>query len=184
MSMSSKLAQHPLMFAAMLLAAGTGSLGLAFLSEELHNHARPASSTGGLEQVKYVEVRSALLEKRLAAMQAAITEVGKSGPRSTEIAALRRDLAIVRAEVEQSRMRQAAIEKIILTDPAKALELPILRRDLDDAQAAQAKDVVYLTQAIDRACNVMMGGLIALVVAILLMALDRFIGLGRPKDSE
>lgn len=177
---SAKLGQHPLMVAAMLIAAATGMLSIASIPPASLGYNERIEVTAGLPvDLVMMEKQNDALVARVERIEAAVSRPSPTA--NPDIASVRSEIASLRAELRQARVRQQRIERVILSDPAKSIEVPMLRRDLDDAKAAQAKDVAYLTQAIDRSYNLSVGFLVAIVVALLMMALDGFFGSRRAR---
>ena len=87
------------------------------------------------------------------------------------------ELKILIAKVDKLGDRQTQLENTLTKQPLKALEIPILRRDLD----TQAKEVAVLTSALQKAQDSqwetmkwLIGGLAAAIVTIVIPLVIRF----------
>jgi hypothetical protein len=77
--------------------------------------------------------------------------------------------------------REAKIETVILENPAKALEMPLLRRDLDNAKEAQQAALVSLKESVDRIYDLSKWLLGAMAVSIVTLAV---VNLLKPKETK
>lgn len=96
------------------------------------------------------------------------------------------DLADLSSRVDAVTARQTRLENTLTKQPLKALEIPILRRDLD----SQSKDIAALTTSLQRAQEAqwdtmkwLIGGLGAAIAAILVPFVSRLIASNR-ESSE
>lgn len=71
--------------------------------------------------------------------------------------------------------RQSRIEQVILSDPSKALELPLLRRDIDSMREANAAGLAAVRQSVDQVYDLSKWLLGALVVGIFSLAISNFL---------
>lgn len=83
-------------------------------------------------------------------------------------------ILLLRAEVRSVADRQKRIEDAIPRDPARALELPLIREDLDNLRDAQSSSSQAVRQEVDRLYDVikwLIGGGVSSLVAIALSLL-------------
>ena len=77
--------------------------------------------------------------------------------------------------------RQEKLEAVILTNPAKALEIPLLQRDLESVKAQQQVSVLAMKESVDRIYDLNKWLLGAMAVSIVTLALSNFL---KGKESE
>jgi hypothetical protein len=108
-----------------------------------------------------------------------------------EVARLRRDQQLVRSAIDEASVmlggrvlsrrlqllenRQANLERVILNDPAKALELPLLRRDLDNSREANAQSLVSVKASVDQVYDINKWLLGAMALSIIGLAVTNFL---------
>ncbi len=81
--------------------------------------------------------------------------------------------------------RLTKIEGIIVQDPQKALEIPLLRKDLDNLVSKTDLQIALLRQDIERSYNLMLVTIVALTVAVLAPALGNIFRKDeKEKDKE
>lgn len=100
-----------------------------------------------------------------------IPEDSKAGIQLKQIQAILTDL----------QTRQGKLEAVILTNPAKALEIPLLQRDLENVKAQQQVSVLTMKESIDRIYDLNKWLLGAMAVSIVTLALSNFL---KGKESE
>ena len=98
------------------------------------------------------------------------------------------DMRGVAAEVQslgagQNEIRTSVrrLEQAIANDPAKALEIPLLRRDLEQSRALQLAEVQTLKQEVDRVYDWSKWVLGTIALAVVTLGVSNFIR--RPSDG-
>jgi hypothetical protein len=79
------------------------------------------------------------------------------------------------ASVDDLNSREGKIESIILEKPAKALEMPLFRRDLDNLKDAQQIALVSVKENVDRIYDLNKWLLGALAVSIVTLAVGNLL---------
>lgn len=87
----------------------------------------------------------------------------------------------VSTSVSDLNSRESKIESIILESPAKALEMPLLRRDLDNVKEAQQAAVVSLKESVDRVYDLNKWLLGAMAVSVVTLAAGNLL---KPKETK
>jgi hypothetical protein len=77
--------------------------------------------------------------------------------------------------VADLQTRQVRIEQAILANPIKALEIPLLQRDLDGLKTAQQDSILALRQNVDRVYDLNKWLLGAMAVSIVTLAISNFL---------
>jgi len=89
--------------------------------------------------------------------------------------ALSLELQKVTTSVNDLNTRESKIEAVILENPAKALETPLLRRDLDNVRESQKEALVSLKDSVDRIYDLNKWLLGAMAVSIVTLAAGNFL---------
>ena len=110
------------------------------------------------------------LEQQLQAVNAALTDQSPS----TEVK-LAAQLASMQKILEDTRVRIEKLETVILDNPAKALELHLMRRDLENVQAVQAANMASVKDGADRLYDLLKWIVGATAISILSLALTTFL---------
>ncbi|MEA3011618.1 MAG: hypothetical protein QOD42_163 [Sphingomonadales bacterium] len=77
--------------------------------------------------------------------------------------------------------RQARIEQVILNNPGRALELPLLRNDLDNMREVNAQSLTAIKASVDQIYDLNKWLLGAMAIAIIALAISSF--LTKKKDA-
>lgn len=94
-------------------------------------------------------------------------------------------LNVLATSIQSLDKRFSEIERAILQDPAKALQLPILRKDLEKTQELTVAQTAALRQDIERTYSLITGTMIALALAVLAPALSNLSRRGQvPIDQD
>ena len=102
---------------------------------------------------------------------AAIPEEGK----------LAAQVTIISGAAKSLDERLQKLETAILANPAKALEIPLLQRDLEGLRQAQQANLAAVKEGVDRLYDVNKWLLGAMAISIITLAISNFL---RPRDSE
>lgn len=109
------------------------------------------SATGALPDAE-VNQRLQELADRVASVEAGLQPLPGD---TADPDALAGQLAAFSEELAQNGESLRRLEAVILEDPARALELPLLRRDLDNAQQINAQALASMRQDVDRQYDLM-----------------------------
>lgn len=71
--------------------------------------------------------------------------------------------------------RQARIEQVILNNPARALELPLLRNDLDNAREVNAQSLTAIRASVDQIYDLNKWLLGGMAIGIIALAVSSFL---------
>jgi hypothetical protein len=129
----------------------------------------------------------AQMEARLASLDKALQEIrGKpsGGPRAELDPADRHAIEESKERERQLGVRMAALEGVILTDPVKALSLPLLRKDFDALQDRQKADADAIRGELGRLYSFaqwFMGLMITIALALFTLAIGN---LRRESDKK
>jgi hypothetical protein len=88
----------------------------------------------------------------------------RSAPDRTSIGA---QVASLDVAITDLRQRQGRLEAAIMEDPARALQVPLLRRDLDNLVAQQVQQMETQRRDVERLYQLLIGLFAALAVSIL-----------------
>jgi predicted signal transduction protein with EAL and GGDEF domain len=77
--------------------------------------------------------------------------------------------------------RQEKLEKVILVNPTKALEVPLLQRDLENVKSSQQANLIAVKEGVDRLYDLNKWLLGAMSVSILTLAINNFL---KEKEKE
>lgn len=75
--------------------------------------------------------------------------------------------------------RLSLIEKVILESPSKALEIPMLRRDIDSNRLGNTEAVASIQHSVDRVYDQNKYVMITIAVSIILLAVSTFVKAGK-----
>lgn len=86
--------------------------------------------------------------------------------------------------VNSLQERFTKIEALLVQDPTKALEVPLMRKDMETLKESNQTAFANLRQDIDRTFNLLLVSILALAVAILAPALSNLIGRKEKPQEE
>jgi hypothetical protein len=172
------VAQHPLMLASILIALATVAMGLATLPTSTVQRA-PDYTQDLNDLAKQNDYLSAQINR----IEKATARVAASTP-DRDLSVIRQQLESLKIQINQTTEKQRRIENVILENPQRSLELPMIRRDIEEIRTSQKQDVVYLNQGIDRIYDFNKWLLGGMAVSVLLLGLDRFIGFRRVEPPK
>ena len=83
------------------------------------------------------------------------------------------------------KARHEKLENAISNNPAKAIEVPLLRKDLDNLKDSQQQNLLALKQGVDQVYDLNKWLLGAMAISIVTLAISNFLrGKGKEKQSE
>jgi uncharacterized protein (DUF3084 family) len=82
------------------------------------------------------------------------------------------------------KARHAKLEDAILTNPAKAIEVPLLRKDLDNLKDSQQQNLLALQQGVDRIYDLNKWLLGAMAVSIITLAISNVLSGRKKKPAD
>ncbi len=92
-------------------------------------------------------------------------------------------LARLDTSVTGLQTRQSQLEQVILDSPAKALEIPLLRRDIDNLKSSQQETSLAIRQSIDQVYDLNKWLLGAMAVSIVTIAIGNYLK-GKETDKK
>jgi len=118
-------------------------------------------------RVSQLQLEVARLKSDLSHLNVIIADSGPSTSASVATANFERRIA----EVEK---KQATLDRIILDNPQKALELPLLKRDVDAVKQSNEQAVASIRQSVDQVYDLNKWLLGSMAVGVLCLALSHF----------
>ena len=95
-----------------------------------------------------------------------------------------RQLQQVTNDLRKLEEKQGRIEKAILANPAKALEIPLIQRDIEAIKASQQSAGAVLKDSVDRVYDLNKWLLGGMAVSIMALALSTLLPTKRKPDSD
>lgn len=98
-----------------------------------------------------------------------------------DVAALPKDAKLALAQQQMQKAikdlteRQERLEQIIVSNPAKALELSLLQRDLENVKATQQASLTAVKEAVDHIAALTMWALAGMALSIMLLTVGNFL---------
>lgn len=89
----------------------------------------------------------------------------------------------IQSAVADIQMRQGKLEQAILANPSKALEIPLLQRDLENLRATQQANILTVKEGVDRVYDLNKGLLGAMAVSVVTLAIANFLK-GKESSGE
>lgn len=80
--------------------------------------------------------------------------------------------------------RQEKLEQVILANPAKALEIPLLQRDLENVKSAQQANLTAVKEGVDRIYDLNKWLLGAMAISIVTLAISNFLKGKEPSGGK
>lgn len=168
--------------AALAKAAAGAAIAIAFagsLSTIAFDKAGPLDDyTNALGEERLREI-SKLAKEASAKSDELSVKINKSEAaaplRSSEFGMLQKQLADITA-------RQHRIEQVILTNPAKALEVPMLRRDIDSNAKATTDALASMQHSVDRVYDQNKYVMLTIFASIVLLAISTFLKAGKKTE--
>lgn len=125
------------------------------------------------------------LHERIARLETAVTSVNgqmqalANVPEDAKVAV---QLKGIDTSLNDLKARHGRLEDVILNNPAKAIEVPLLRRDLDNLKDSQQQNLLALKQGVDQVYDLNKWLLGAMAVSIVTLAISNILK-GREKDK-
>jgi hypothetical protein len=92
------------------------------------------------------------------------------------------EFEILQRQVAELSARQQRIERVILTNPAKALEVPMLRRDVESNAKGTGEALASMQHSVDRVYDQNKYVMLTIFASIVLLAISTFIKSGKKAD--
>lgn len=115
--------------------------------------------------------RSLALQEELQSIKADIRNISKLS--SNEKLAFQ--MSQVQRDIQQITQRQQKLENAILTSPSKALEIPLLQRDIENIKSLQKENIIAIKEGIDRVYDLNKWLLGAMAVSVVTLAVSNFL---------
>ncbi|MDX6496972.1 MAG: hypothetical protein QOG23_232 [Blastocatellia bacterium] len=126
-----------------------------------------------------IERQTGRLEQEIAEMRAQI----EAQPKTPDKSGLAIQLKRIETAVTDLQARHAKLEQVIIDNPAKAVEVPLLRKDLDNLKDAQQQNAASLKQSVDQVYDVNKWLLGVMAVSIVTLAVSNLLR-GKEKKPE
>ena len=145
---------------------------------------QPSPSVPAETQVPFVTqsevtaIRAELVELRQSLAAVSKPTPSASSPAGTDAISLQ--IAQAQSAVQAVSARLEKLESAILASPAKALEIPLLQRDVENLRLTQANAIAAVKEGVDRLYDINKWLLGAMAVSVITLALSNFL---RPKDG-
>ena len=124
---------------------------------------------------KQVLVLELELERSREQLVLARTQLAAAQHGGVQISVARPDaVKTLQSQISAVDQREKALESVILTNPAKALETPLLRRDIDNVKQSDAEATAAIQHSVDRVYDQNKYVMITIAVSIILLALSTF----------
>lgn len=101
-------------------------------------------------------------------------------PEGSQVAA---QLNHLETSVTDLQTRHSKLEEVILNNPTKAIEVPLIRRDLDNLKDSQQQNLLALKQGIDQVYDLNKWLLGAMAISIITLAISNFLK-GKEKEKQ
>ncbi|GAB3948338.1 hypothetical protein GCM10028805_22470 [Spirosoma harenae] len=93
-------------------------------------------------------------------------------------------LTVFQRSLDSLKKRFAKIESIIIKDPSQVLEIPLIKREIEDNKTANQAKFETLNKDIERAYNIILVSLAGLAVSVFAPVLSSIIQRKRTNESE
>lgn len=143
-----------------------------------------SSVSPDLDKANSFEKRIMLIEddlRRVGGEIQAISDTIRNAPNLPREGKTVLDIQIIQKRIEDIRDRQAKIEQVILANPAKALEIPLIQRDLDGLKAVQQANIQAVKEGVDRIYDLNKWLLGAMAISVIALAIGNFL---KPRESK
>jgi hypothetical protein len=151
-------------YVSILAATGTAIAAAAiWLGGTIESSVRPTGMTQSDRERVLLEFHKEL--SRIEAQQEALRSPDKLPP----------PLAVLDARLKQIEQKQGRIEQTIMSNPDRALELPLMRRDLETLQQRQTASADELRRSIELVFDLSMGLLGGIFVGFVALAINAFV---------
>jgi len=101
----------------------------------------------------------------------------------TDQTALSAEISGIKNSVNDLDIRFSKIENILVQDPQKSLEIPLMRKDLDNLVTTTDLQIALLRQDAERSYNLMLVTIVALAIGILAPALGNLFKKNQNENS-
>jgi chromosome segregation ATPase len=153
------------------LVAGAVGAGLAiFALIEASNMIMGFRQETAPQKDEIVEIKNQLqvIERGLKNVESQVMALSKV-PEQSGISG---QLGSLNNSVDSLQSRFTRIEGLIVQDPSKALEIPLLRKDIETIKDSNQTSIAGLRQDIERAYTLLIGTMVALAIAVLAPAVS------------
>jgi regulator of replication initiation timing len=139
---------------------------------------RPNPSDFTVSRIDRLESNLAQTSDDLSKLKEQIKSLS-SVPDNTKVAI---QLTTINATVTDLQARHSKLESAILENPTKAIEVPLLRKDLDNLKDAQQQNMAALKQGVDQVYDLNKWLLGAMAISIVTLAVSNLLK-GREKEK-
>ncbi len=96
-------------------------------------------------------------------------------PKLSEGSKLSLQLKQIQKSVADIQSREESLERAILVNPSKALEIPLIQRDLENIKVTEQANIVLLREGVDRVYDLTKWLLGAMAVSIITLGIGNFV---------
>jgi len=133
-----------------------------------------------IEQSKTLQDKYAVLDKKVDSLGGQLQALSNI-PDQNKIAIQLKGMDVA---LNDLKTRHTKLEDAILTNPAKAIEVPLLRKDLDNLKDSQQQNLLALQQGVDRVYDLNKWLLGAMAVSIITLAISNVLRGKKKTTSE
>ncbi|HEY0069149.1 MAG TPA: hypothetical protein VGE04_04185 [Chloroflexia bacterium] len=159
-----------------------GALLIALIanpSSDLNPFDSDLSRTAQRQQIASLRSDLIRMESDLAHLSEEVNALSRV-PEDVSVAA---QLGSLNSSLDNLHERFTRIESIIIADPAKALELPLIRKDIDSIREVNQSEAAAIRQDIERSYTLIIGTILTLALAVLATAFSNITKKGKEKDT-
>lgn len=159
-----------------VIAVAAGVLGLVLSVSPLFNQITDTSVTNETKILTAIDTTTVELDKLKGDIKRLDEELKKlatvSGTEPTSV-----QLKAFSNKIDETQSRITNLEKVIMDNPAKALEMPLVRKDLTELEKTHRDDLVAARQEIERIYDLskwFLGLMVTSSIAIIGLAISNF----------
>jgi hypothetical protein len=161
------------LIASVLVPIG-GGLYVTYNAFSQHFIVIPISEqSNGLDEKHFIDVENEInkLRNDINALHDS-TENISAIPKESKIGI---QIQLLKKSIDVIHDRQEHIEKVILTNPSKALEIPLIQRDIDNLKTIQQANIQAVKDGVDRIYDLNKWLLGAMAISIIALAVGNFL---------
>ncbi|MEC3947583.1 hypothetical protein [Sphingobium sp. HWE2-09] len=128
---------------------------------------QPVAAAASVKEIASLKLQVLQLKNDLAHLNITISDDAPS-------VALKVALENIQRRISEIEKRQAALDNIILDNPSKALELPLLKRDVETVRQSNEQSITAIRQSVDQIYDLNKWLLGSMAVGVICLALSHF----------
>jgi hypothetical protein len=102
-------------------------------------------------------------------------------PKDAKISIQLRQIASILSDLKG---REEKLEQTILANPSKALEIPLMQRDLESLRASQQANILAVKESVDRIYDINKWLLGGMAVSVIALAIGNFFKAAAPSNEK